>query len=104
MGVITFLKNWYTQQLLNKLTDLEKQSASYAESAETCSKLLCSGYNAPCCACNFSNCYFNSFLENTYRSNFSDVFYSNYIHFEHMHTITERKIKRIQKKLETYKL
>lgn len=103
MGVITFLKNWRMKQLVSKLTDLEKQSASYAESAETYSKLLSSGYSAPCCTCNFSACYFNSFLENVYNSNFSDVFYSNYSHFEHMYIITERKIKRIKKKLKAYK-
>lgn len=103
MNVITFLKNWRMKQLLNKLTDLEKESNSYLESVESCSKLLNSGYSAPCCTCNFSACYFNSLLENTSLSNFSDIFYSNYSHFQYMYILTERKIKRIKKKLEAYK-
>lgn len=104
MSVITFLKNWRGKQLLNKLADLEKQSNSYLESAETCAKLLSSGHRVPCSTCNFSACYFNSFLDNTYDSNFCDVFYSNYSHFEYMYIITERKIRKVKKKLEAYKL
>lgn len=98
-NVITFLKNRRKSQLLKKLSVLQQLSASYLESSEVCSDLMNSNYIAPCCSCNFQSCYFNSLLDKTYNSNFSDMFYSNYIHFEYMYHSTERKIKRIEKKL-----
>lgn len=98
-NVITFLKNRRKAQLLNKLSNLQKLSASYLESSEAFSKLINSNYTAPCCTCNFQACYFNHFLDDSYRSNFSDVFYNNYVHFEHMYNTTERKIKRVEEKL-----
>lgn len=98
-NVITFLKNWRKSRLLNKLSVLRQLSASYLESSKACSNLMNSNYTLPCCSCNFQSCYFNSFLEKTYHYNFSDIFYSNYAHFEYMYHSTERKIKRIENKL-----
>lgn len=97
MNVITFLKNRRNEVLLNKLAILKKQSNNYLEDAEVCAKLINSGCTSSYCTCNFQRCYFNSLLDN-FPSN-SDVFYSNYNHFEHMYAITQRKIKRIEKKL-----
>ncbi len=102
MNVITFLKNRRKEALLNKLDNLQKLSADYLQSADDCSKLINSNCSSYYCTCNFQNCYFNSFLDNTYHSNSFDIFYSNYMYFEHMHIITERKIKRIKKKLKAY--
>lgn len=95
-NVTTFLKNRRKAQLLNKLSNLEKLSASYLESLESCSNLMRSNYTEPCCPCNFQACYFNNFLDNTY---FSDMFYSNYTYFEYMYHSTEKRIKKIKKKL-----
>lgn len=105
MNVTTFLKNRRKEDLLVKLNTLQKLSTDYLQSAENCSKLIIkTNCNSYYCTCNFQSCYFNSFLENTYHSSSFDVFYNNYVYFMRMHTITERKIKRIKKKLKAYTL
>ncbi len=101
MGIITFLKRHYKKQLLKKLDSLKKLSSNYLESSETYAKLIhpnCS--TAYITTCNFNSCSFNSVMYNSYHSNLADVFYNNYIHFERLHRSIEKKIKRIEKKLQ----
>ncbi len=102
MGIITFLKKRYKKQLLKNLDNLKKLSTNYLENSEAYAKLIQSDFSVPCISkYNFSSCSFSSFMYNSYNSNLSDVFYNNYIHFDHMYHSTERKIKRIEKKLES---
>lgn len=101
MGIITFLKKRHKKQLLKKLDSLKKLSTKYLESSETYAKLIQADCSVPYIAtCNFNSCSFYSVMYNSYYSNLADIFFNNYIHFERMYRNTEKKIKRIEKKLE----